>query len=156
MLLDVKEDQNIFFQRHVLPIPFRSQISWCELTLERSQQSWVLQIVYLYYESRCLSVRPFVCPSVRTHTTSTFFIQTEQQTYFQNPCIKAEVLKLCYSDSNQNCGKNFKLTIFQFYVLIIPSHPSRSDSVYMYEHLLHPHFSCYLNKRHIFEIFALN
>ena len=38
--------------------------------------------IYLYYERRCLSVRLFVCPCVRTLSISSFFVQFNPKGYF--------------------------------------------------------------------------
>ena len=48
---------------------------------ERKEFSLFAQIIYLYYENRCLSVHLFVRPCVRTLSTPSFFVQFNQQGY---------------------------------------------------------------------------
>ena len=103
--------------------------------------------------SRCLSVRPFVCPDVCSLTTPTFLDKFLQLWYQWKPHAKREVLRPFENKSmvkEQKYGKN--IFFFQLLLIQLAVCPSFSLSVCLslclsakYSHILTNFFSRGIN-----------
>ena len=78
---------------------------------------------------RCLSVRPFVCPCVRTLSTPSFFVQFNQQGYCQKLHAKEKVLRSFPAIIIKKLKEKFNDSIFWKSYLY---YENRSGSVHLF------------------------